>query len=71
MQTLEALPMFKVKKLFPQAFRQSSFHSLLHTSPTKKASYYVDGYNILLIKDTDRYELTHKHTYLVTVQHKK
>ena len=47
MQTLEALPMFKVKKLFPQAFRQSSFHSLLHTSPNKKASYYVDGYNIL------------------------
>ena len=45
MQTLEALPMFKVKKLFPQAFRQSSFHSLLHTSPNKKKdSYNVDEY---------------------------
>ena len=68
MQTLEALPMFKVKKLFPQAFRQSSFHSLLHTSPNKKASYYVDGYKILWIKGIDRYELIHKHAYLVRVQ---
>ena len=57
MQTLESLLMFKVKKLFPQALRQSSFHSLLHTSPNKKASYGID-----------RYELIHKHVYLVRVQ---